>query len=104
MRSKTNEPVIKSFLYCLFRLLKDGAAESCSCVEERMSEGLANYLCKKYPDTFSDLGFDVNNAEIVDDYFRDLVGVADGNEYRKHDCKGNEGLWLALGLAIDAGF
>ena len=102
MVSQPQAPSIRSFIFVLFRLLKDGEKERCSCIETAIGTGVATYLFSKYQHAFEDVQFAEKNLVYIDAYFKSTwAGCADGEEFRKYDCKESEGLWLLFSLIIE---
>lgn len=91
---------LRMFLYGVLDLIKAGKSEACGFVDENLSTGIATALCKKYSATF-DNTFNADCISEIDEYYKNAIGCADGNEDRHYNCEESDGLYLLLKLALD---
>ena len=102
MENQITKADLDFFIYPLFKLLKIGAKETCSRIEEEIGNGIASYLFQKYNNEFVEYCFNENNAKDLDEYFKTTwLGCTEGNELKKYDCSEDEGLWLILCLILN---
>lgn len=90
---------LRMFLLVVLDLILSGEQISNIYIEDNLTGGIAKVLYEKYKTTFDKLGFNPDNIEVVNEYFRQYYGVADAQEHKyiKHD----NGLALLLGLALN---
>ncbi len=100
MSNGNSRPHMRMFLYGVCQLLKEGKNESCTIVEEKFITGIASYLYNKYNDVFYEICH-TDNLEPIDDYYKELYGIADGVEEKRYCCEENDGLWLVLKIALN---
>ena len=91
---------MRMFLLTLVKLAADGKKEKSENVEELIRKGVASVLTSKYSEFRKD-GFDPDNAENIDAYFRETWrGSAEGNEH-KYNCGEDDGLILLFDLVLN---
>ncbi len=92
---------LKIFLYVLLGLIKEGKKESCKTIEKKLSTGIATYLYYNYQNVFDNYGFNPDNIDDINEYYKDFINVADGNENRKYFCDTDDGLYLLFYMTLD---
>ena len=95
-----NPAGLRMFLYGVLSLIKCGTTLSCEKVEQILSKGIASVLYHKYSLHFDQNGFNPDNIEKIDAFYKNCYGVPDGRE-SLHACKANDGLYLIIKLALD---
>ena len=76
---------LRIFLYSILELIKKGKTESCQTIEDKLSEGIASFLYKKYVKEFNSLGFNCDYIDNINEYYKEFIGIADGEE-NKYCC------------------
>ena len=94
-------PGLRMFLSALIDLISEGKTETCTSMEEALSPGVASKLCASYRHAFEKSGFDLDNIDGINEYYKQWTGVANGEELRKYACKESEGLQLLVKLALN---
>lgn len=89
---------MRSFLYATLNLIKHGEKETCEELEKNVRNGVATYLSAKYKEYFTEIPqYKIDEA---DNYFRDQEAeFADSD--RSYDCRGDEGLYLLISIALN---
>lgn len=87
------------FLLGILNLINQGETVSCKEIEENLSNGIIEFLLKRYPEYFKDVHPDYHNS--ISDYYRGYVGVVEQNEERKYLCPEECGLSLLIALFLD---
>lgn len=89
---------MRTFLQATLNLIKNSKKESCNDIRNNVNSGIATYLSLKYKEYFEDIP--KYKIEETDKFFKDYVEDFENYE-RKHDCNGNEGLYLILSVAFN---
>lgn len=101
MSQTNNRPNLRIFLFSVCRMIKDRKTETCACIEEHLSTGIATYLYGRYRYAFERYDFNLEHLAPIDDYYRNQVDPVDGRADRRYDCQETDGLWLVLQLALN---
>ena len=91
---------LRLFLYGVLELIKNQKSETCSFINSNLSSGIATALFNKYQTEFEHIHFNRDNIENVDDYYKTVIGVADG-KINQYSCDENDGLYLVIKLALN---
>ena len=91
---------LRIFLYGVLAAIKENESLSYSVVEEQLSKGIAGFLFPKYEKFFKNVGFNADNLEAIDNFYKTSCGIVDGQE-NKYDCQENDGLYLIIKIALN---
>lgn len=99
--SENKNSKLKEFIGVLIELISQGESLSCEQAEKFLAEGIASKLNELYSTLFEENCIQFENLSEIDEYFKNFIGIADGNEIRKYNCKESEGLQLIIKIAIN---
>ncbi len=90
---------MRTFLYGLLELIKTEKIENTEIVSTKISDGIATYLYSKYKCEFDSVGFNLDNLECINEYYKSYSGI-DGTEgiYR---CNKKDGIYFLIKLALN---
>ena len=91
---------LKMFLLITLKLISEGVKENLEFVENSMSTGLATALFEKHKKVYEEAGIGIDQLEAIDQYYKNLVGVAEGSEEKCFCDNDDLGLQLVIGLAL----
>ncbi len=91
---------LRTFLLGTLHLIAIGKKETCSFIEENLANGISTILFNKYKTIYCDCGFNFENAENVNEYYRQWYRCADGKE-GLYVCSHDDGLQLLIALALN---
>lgn len=94
---------LRMFLYGVLSLIKTGESIKYNIIEEKIGTGIASFLFFKYEKHFSKVGFNPDNLEVIDEFYKKSFGITEGQE-NKYDCQENDGLYLIIKLALNEVF
>jgi len=91
---------LRMFLYGVLSAIKANESLAYNTVDEQLRNGVASFLFSKYEKHFRNVGFNGDDLEAIDNFYKMSCGIVDGQE-NKYDCQENDGLYLIIKIAFN---